>query len=621
MKTRTLALALALVAPTLTPACDQPDAVDLDTAESDPPAPSVSPAVSHEVALQIPGRDLRTAPPVARSVELHALPGDTGQARLEARYDEPLPSLLKFTENGAIKLLRDDGQAPDLVAGDGIYSTVVTMEVTVASIAASSLKADRTLMVTHPGVVDSSLTIDPCIATTSTDISSKYWSFGYLLSQMTGGQVPVSTFATGWLVDWSQPELNINEDLVRPYGASTGQRKVGGEVLRQWRCASGMQACCHIMPWNQETNDFLQDSDEFQACENEAGTKSLKMSKAPFRLLAIVNRLDLRGNPAFDPARGAGELRFVFSVLDLDGQDNTTKACNGMEHIQNDRPAVRAGVPRQLASTEVQAGLNTVILEYRVPARDQAAVKAWAKRWYALNSKTPGTTDYRDALRDITRSVTKSGVSPERPNGSALLRIRTNETTNEQQWQLREFEINDEGHTPTATTIKLTPSRAMASGIGDNVLAAYIRANLSAVLHETHTVPEVAFGRNVLGGETTHPGFGGFWAIGNLLINSTDEKKARHLFSLNTCNGCHGAETMTHFAHVEPRLYKQASLLSAFLQGHPFKSTAQFKVVDPTDPTITRPFHELTDRAADLAAVLNAPATAAFAFSPKGGVQ
>jgi hypothetical protein len=43
---------------------------------------------------------------------------------------------------------------------------------------------------------------------------------------------------------------------------------------------------------------------------------------------------------------------------------------------------------------------------------------------------------------------------------------------------------------------------------------------------------------------------------------------ARHLFSLTTCNGCHGGETKTsEFLHVAPRDVGERSVLSGFLTG------------------------------------------------------
>src|SRR5690606_792741 len=111
-----------------------------------------------------------------------------------------------------------------------------------------------------------------------------------------------------------------------------------------------------------------------------SGGRRLDLSKAPFRLLAIVNRIDLRsdgggyggGGVIGGPIRAAdapgamiapdamiapapmpvhaGEGRFVFGVLDPQG-----------------RP-----LP------------FTVIFEYELPASDPREVLGWARSWHAL---------------------------------------------------------------------------------------------------------------------------------------------------------------------------------------------------------------------------------------------
>jgi hypothetical protein len=78
----------------------------------------------------------------------------------------------------------------------------------------------------------------------------------------------------------------------------------------------------------------------------------------------------------------------------------------------------------------------------------------------------------------------------------------------------------------------------------------------------------------------------------NLAVNP----EARHLFSLNTCNGCHGAETDTTFLHVNPRSAGAVASLSAFMTG--------IDVIDPVDGVTVRRFDDLGRRAADLESLL-----------------
>ena len=117
---------------------------------------------------------------------------------------------------------------------------------------------------------------------------------------------------------------------------------------------------------------------------------ALDLDRSPLRLQAIVNRMDLR------PASGgsAGEGRFVFAVNDPDGF-----------------------FPQQF----------TVILEYELPAATDQDVRDWADLWHGLSSHPFPSGEYNSALEAVTLRFSGRGAAPGRPNGSALLRLRTNE--------------------------------------------------------------------------------------------------------------------------------------------------------------------------------------------------
>src|SRR6185436_13925330 len=61
-------------------------------------------------------------------------------------------------------------------------------------------------------------------------------------------------------------------------------------------------------------------------------TGKLDLTRAPFRLLAIVNRFDLRQGTS-----GAGEVRFIFNLLETDD------SCRGTGVGSNTLPAVTGG--------------------------------------------------------------------------------------------------------------------------------------------------------------------------------------------------------------------------------------------------------------------------------------
>jgi hypothetical protein len=161
---------------------------------------------------------------------------------------------------------------------------------------------------------------------------------------------------------------------------------------------------------------------------------ALDLAAAPVRLLAIVNRLDLR-----DLSRGqAGEGRFVFGVTDSAGQ----------------------------------ATPFTIILEYRLPASSEAEVLEWANLWHGLNGLAPGSAEYNAALEVITERFAGDNADPARVNGSALNQIRTNEIALAFPWELREFTLGGSSFTPA--TVKLTPDSTF---IDQEIVAQFINEN------------------------------------------------------------------------------------------------------------------------------------------------
>ena len=124
----------------------------------------------------------------------------------------------------------------------------------------------------------------------------------------------------------------------------------------------------------------------------EAGAPNgqLDMRFAPFKLLAIVNRVDLRagGNT------NAGEGRFVFGLIN--------SSCTNKEEFN-------------------------VIFEYGVPKSGCSDIEAYAQQWFDLSNLTLGSAEYNQALQNITNQFTLCGTSPSKPNQSSLNKLRTNE--------------------------------------------------------------------------------------------------------------------------------------------------------------------------------------------------
>ena len=267
---------------------------------------------------------------------------------------------------------------------------------------------------------------------------------------------------------------------------------------------------------------------------------ALDLGRAPFRLLAIVNRIDLQ-----DPANGsAGEGRFVFGVLD------------------------QFGNPLQL----------TMIVEYNIPATSTAQVLDLANAWHGLASLPFPSETYNTALQAVTDRFTARNAAPDRVNGSALGQFRANDFFTLGEWEFREFHLSPTTGGLVPAGVALTPDRRFNNS---TTLADYINANEAAILEQKHVVPATFEGQPFLAGSMITDFF--VWSAPGV------NPEAREKFALNTCNGCHTnpLETNVGVFQVSPRTAGRESTLSPFLLGT--------RVFDPFS-NVTRVFNELGRR-------------------------
>lgn len=292
----------------------------------------------------------------------------------------------------------------------------------------------------------------------------------------------------------------------------------------------------------------------------------LDLTRAPFRLLAIAPRFDLRqldppapsgatADPHVDPP-GAGELRFVFGLVD---------------------PA--SGEPLRF----------TMILEYNMPAKGGAEVRRWAQRLGALGQHELGSAEYRTALRQITRRVTARNAATNRPNNSHLVHLRTNDAELGPH-QMREFRIGPRQGVMDHFYLEKTPQLVID---GQRRLADYINRHAPEILEGRYKIPQEFPARRTppadfRGSSIRIPGERGYWNAPGI-----QSERARHRFSLNTCNGCHGRETgTTGLFHVANRRAGAESRLSRFMTG-------SGPVADPVTGR-TRSFNDTGRRRNDL---------------------
>lgn len=435
----------------------------------------------------------------------------------------------------------------------------------------------RTLMITDLSVVqDPTRTFDICGNVGDPDGA---WTFKTLMTAManqSATNVDPADFVENWLQSWNTTHT-INTFPVPK------RTNINSLVLN---------------PWPRDANG------------------KLDLNQSPMRLLAIANRVDLRstltGSSGYGGSSGipinAGEGRFVFGVVNR----NSNGGCSKMEF--------------------------TVILEYGVPINQCTAIRSYASQWLGLGNIALGSAAFNPALQAITDQFTLAGVDGTKPNGSAINQIRTNEialvgyglpidldpaaellrpaaTQRGGPWELREFKLQSD-HQLHIVSTQNTPHHSLNNTA---LLASYINGNTPAILNGTNLFPVTWASQPFLTGSTFNFSVADSWVWKAPGIINT---QARHKFSLNTCNACHGGETRyngkpvvafpagstpeTNFVHITPRDFNVQSDLSKFLTGTgTLSAPSTFLKGDPimTPSYTTRSFGDVLRRQTDLASL------------------
>lgn len=449
---------------------------------------------------------------------------------------------------------KDDGRAPDRLAKDGVYtgfvpgdiksevarytqqaellkkdtpipifegrafkgvkgSSAFFVERTAGTIpilgvsARSSISIEKSIAVTDLTVIEApDYTYNPC---STVGNPGGVWTFGHLMKEIADSEgVNPSALCLNWLDHWASDQvINGNTALERI--------AVKDAILSAW---------------------------------DPNNTGVLSMPEAPFRLLGIFNRVDLRES-TYGGGGSAGELRFVYCFHD---------SCS-----QNPRPFL-------------------VILEYGVQ-KVGCAVKQWGTQWAELSTMALGSPEYLRALARLTTEVTDLHSNP---NGHRLSQLRTDEFI-AHPWELREFVVSDNGFLVQKSVVA-TPDNALnASSWLANVI------NTGALNQGVPTFSPLEEGSSSINDPNL------FWNAGGI-----SNLRRRHKFSLNTCNSCHGRETDTFFTHVKEAPYGVPPQLSDFLTGG--GAGVGFQVADPVDGTI-RTFNDLERRRQDLQNLVDLP--------------
>ncbi|HWM95245.1 MAG TPA: hypothetical protein VN493_31110 [Thermoanaerobaculia bacterium] len=386
----------------------------------------------------------------------------------------------------------------------------------------TNLFQERVLLIRNPAVVqDPGRTYDPC---TNTGAPAGVWTFHHLMAEMANKKasgIDPALFVERWLQTWTVDQP-VNSFNVPP-------RNQINQILNQWpRTTNGR----------------------------------LDLNRSPLRLLAILNRTDLRRSTGGGGYSGgssgnfidAGELRFIFGFVLPPGWSDT----GFLGVVSIDGASCRA-IP------------FTVIFEYEVPACGCNDVKEWAQEWVKLRQLNPVNADYRKHLQRLTQQVVRANVDPNNPNGSTLRTLRTNEVALASPWELREFQLTQNKFSMiNETTADDTPHDSF---FNTQVLRSWITTIIQpkltqAQLFENAAPPVQLFFSNVnfLGANPRMPHppaipptmapFTFFWTAPNLNNLSANggmntQNWARHRVSRASCSGCHRRETNTPFVHVD----------------------------------------------------------------------
>jgi len=292
------------------------------------------------------------------------------------------------------------------------------------------------------------------------------WHIGEVVKQLLGGNptpAQVESFFRNWVQNW-QVETRL------PSGDTVSPRPDFNLVLTEWKQASEAR-----------------------------GVEGLDLAIAPFRLIGITNRLDLR-NPLV--AGDAGEARLAFALLER----------------STDRPQ--------------DAGVNarpfTLIFEYKISVGSDSEIRRWAKLWHDLAAQSGDA--YVRSLAQITRTFThrnQGGFVQAR-----LGQARTNEIAFGNPWELREFNLQPAqggaGARLVMVDVKKTPKITANNSADLNRFVSGL--SLDSIIKNNYEIPA-----NLRGVKAHVAGSGPQWTVGG------DAQKAS-AFNINTCNGCHSSD-------------------------------------------------------------------------------
>ena len=419
------------------------------------------------------------------------------------------------------------------------------------------------------------------------------WSFGHLMDEAFGKDLSRNTVAT-WLDQWAKGEPGTSPESP----GVPGREALDERLIAPWRQRDG-----HV-PGTEWLPDF---------------------SHAPFRLLAIVNRMDL-GKHAAPPAPPPDDLPGFHNPPGGYGTRSTL--------ADSDAGEARLVFGAVDSNGKPLAGGMTIIFEYGLdaPAERPTRPYDWALAWHRLGARKSFDADYRTDLARLTRLFTDrretlATAGKARENdllqrlaaeaGSAslqLLRVRINDGACGTLREFREF-IPETGKLAIAP-LPGTPDDSffVQGSLANRVLSDWLAEQRVAPVSQrdnpraakTEIPPSFTLPPNfVSAGKSlpvkTH--------VAQVRDNDATfhwdgwglrDEGLRRAFSMQTCCGCHCGDTSSTFFHIAPASAESEATLSKFLRT----DGSRWR---PKDPSNGRSFlsSEIEDRKQLFANLLN----------------
>lgn len=403
---------------------------------------------------------------------------------------------------------------------------------------------EKELLITDLGVVESPLAVYPGPL-----------SFGHLVQELAGKDGP-KDWVLDWVTLWETDQVVDAQSYMcgtqPPEGS--GQRVPARPAIRERI----------LEPWKAK--------DGFGGQSDEAW--EINLANAPFRLLAVANRIDL----------GAGVV--ITSRERVRVQEEGSSYANSV-------PEMRLVFAATDQSGSPLPGGFTMIFEYGFRLATKEELSILAAYWHHLGTFGEFDDAYQTHLRNLTTFYTNrleasggkrllSGL--EAPNGDLLElqgptleapllgQIRTNDGVFGSPREFRQCEMGRDGL--VAAPLDNTPPAIFADAKSSEslILTNFLNRHTAEIKEGKHVLPRTLQGRSrrdqiqMLAGHSqipdNDPEF--YWDLRRI-----NDDEVRRRFSMGTCNGCHSGETQTNFFHIHPRDAGVASELSDFLQkGH-----------------------------------------------------